>query len=101
MEETPERRAFKECMPLLERVLNADDMATNLFSKGVITHTDLEEVNAKATRGGKAKALVNAVYANLATNPDNFRTFVGVMKREGAYEKLASRLEGETCSSTW
>ena len=100
MADCPETRAFTNCLPLLDSGLNPDEVTNKLFSASVITARDKEKINSKFARYEKVNELTAAVSTNLATNPANFHTFVGILRTVSSYANLASALEGTRLFST-
>ena len=97
-DKSAEYRAMRRCTDMLSRGINADDVTSALFAEGVISHADKEEAsNYMMTKGRRAAVLVDAVTSAVDKDPDNFRKFICILKKEAAFARIAKTLQGKWC----
>ena len=97
-DKSAEYRVMRRCSDMLTRGINADDLTSALFSEGVISQADKDEAsNYMMSKGRRAAMLVDAVTSAVEKDPDNFRKFIRILKREAAFARIAETLQGKRC----
>ena len=98
MDKSAEYRVMRRCSDMLTRGINADDLTSALFAEGVISHADKEDAaNYMMPKGRRAAMLVDAVTSAVDKDPDNFRKFIRILKKEAAFVRIAETLQGKRC----
>ena len=93
---SPESIAFRKKKSLMKRsIYDPSDLATQLYSAGVITKSIEDEVNDShgLTRKQRCHILLSAVERKIHVSPrSTFKKFARCLSREATYKDLADEL---------
>ena len=91
----PESESFlKHFSELVEALQDPSQMGDLLFSKGFIGSGMFDElITCNMSRQMKNRRLLLAVESIIKHNPTKFQEFLDILRREGAHEYLAQRLQ--------
>ena len=99
---------FTECHELLKKnysdlvgtIQDPAGLAGSLYSRGMITRSVRDKVQERVdlTTTEKARVLINAVEAQVTTNPSMFQVFMEVLKEEPSLSTIVERMSiSSTC----
>ena len=99
---------FTECHDLLKKhysemvgtIQDPVGLACSLYSKGMITRSVRDEIQQRGdlTTERKNEVLINAVEAQVTTNPSVFQVFMEVLKEEPSLSTIVERMSiSSTC----
>ena len=79
-----------------QRQLNPADISADLYSAGLITETELEDViNLMHSDTVRAAAMLKAVGRAINIEPGNFLKFLDILERVDRYKVTAQRARGK------
>ena len=85
-------KAFDSLFADLESSLTPGDVTGSCFAEGIISHTDMQDVQAAGPTYEKARILLRAIRRSMVANPSSFNTFLSILSKEGSYRSLVERL---------
>ena len=85
-------KAFDSLFADLESSLTPGDVTGSCFAEGIISHTDMQDVQAAGPTYEKARILLRAIRRSMVANPSSFDTFLSILSKEGSYRSLVERL---------
>ena len=86
-----ELKCFRDIYADLQSSLNPDDIASELYSKELITPSEHEDITyLMHARGTRATKLLAAVERSISTNPANFTNFLDILDKfiQGRYQPI-------------
>ena len=82
-------KAFDSLFADLESSLTPGDVTGSCFAEGIISHTDMQDVQAAGPTYEMARILLRAIRRSMVANPSSF---VSILSKEGSYRSLVERL---------
>ena len=90
------KTCFRSMCADLQRQLNPDDISANLYSAGLLSMSERDEVNnVMLTSQKRATILLTAVERAIHIDPKNFSTFLGILDKIYRYRPIASQARSE------
>ena len=87
---------FRSMYADLQSQLNPDDTSANLYSAGLLSMSERDEVNnIMLTNHKRATILLSAVERAILIDPKNFSIFLDILDTINRYRPIASRARGE------
>ena len=83
---------FKAIYADLINQLNPDDITAELFSAGLLTNSEIDEIdNFMLTPRKRMSVLLRAVHRSIFIDPANFSTFLNIVDRIDRYKPIVEK----------
>lgn len=86
-----EKRRFRAIYADLQNKLNPDDIDAELFSAGLLTESEMDDISSEHTKRKKMSILLSAVRRSIALDPAKYNTFFGILDSIDKYKPIVAK----------
>lgn len=87
-----EETCYRAIYADLQKEVNPDDIAAKLFSAGLLTESEIDEIeNIVLTQRQRMSILLRAVRRSINVDPKNFSTFLNILDTTDRYKPIVAR----------